>query len=128
MYTLGLKRSFTARHFLIGGDFGEENHLHSHDYTLEAVLERENLNRYGFVADITLVEQILDKFTGQLHGAVLNEIPELEGLNPSIEHLARFAAQRLSLDLHSEDPAAISATLWEDDQAWAGYRLVLQLT
>lgn len=122
MYTLGLRRSFTAKHFLTGGDFGEENHLHSHSYTLDALLEREELNNYGFVADITVVEQALDKIVQKLQGAVLNEIPELQGLNPSIEHLARFLAQSLSRELESEGPAAVSTAIWEDDLAWAGYR------
>ena len=124
MYTLGLKRDFTAKHFLIGRDFGDENHLHSHSYTLDAVLERQSLNYYGFVADITLVEQVLDKIAGKLQGAVLNDIPDLQGLNPSIEHLARFVAHSLSRDLESENPEAISVTVWEDDQARAGYRLL----
>lgn len=125
MYTLGLKRTFTAKHFLIGGDFGEENHLHSHFYTLDTILEKQNLNDQGFVADITLVEQVLDKITSKLQGAVLNEIPELKDLNPSIEHLARFVVHKISKDLQSENLTAISATIWEDNQAWAGYREML---
>ena len=32
MYTLGIKRDFIARHFLIGGDWGAENLPNSHHY------------------------------------------------------------------------------------------------
>lgn len=38
VYSLAIKRYFTAHHFLIGGDGGEENELHSYDYTVEVQL------------------------------------------------------------------------------------------
>ncbi len=71
------------------------------------------------------MDQVLDIITGQLQGTVLNEIPDMQGLNPSIENLARIVSQRLSSALESETLAAISAKLWEDEQAWAEYRLLL---
>ena len=44
MYTLAVKRNFIAQHFLIGGDWGEENYLHSHHYVLEVLLEGRESN------------------------------------------------------------------------------------
>ncbi len=41
MYSLGVAREFTARHFLIGGDWGEENVEHSHHYRMELVLGKK---------------------------------------------------------------------------------------
>ena len=35
MYTLAVKRDFIAQHFLVGGDWGEENENHAHQYKTE---------------------------------------------------------------------------------------------
>ncbi|RQW02823.1 MAG: 6-carboxytetrahydropterin synthase, partial [Calditrichaeota bacterium] len=39
MYTVTVIRDFISRHFLIGGDWGAENDLHSHHYKIELMLE-----------------------------------------------------------------------------------------
>lgn len=123
MYTLGTRRTFTAEHYLMGGEFGDEGLRHSHHYTLEAALENNSLNQQGFVADIIQVEQVLDIIVAELQDSLLNNLPELQGLNPSIENLATFIARKLSHELSKEEPEAISITIWEDDKAWAKYRL-----
>ena len=122
MYSLGVRRLFTARHYLIGGDWGEENIEHPHHYRLELVLEAETLDRHGFLVDIVEVEGHLDAVVAGFQGKVLNGLAAFAGLNPSIERLAnvlhaafreRFAHLRL---------AAMAVTIWEDDIAWTSYR------
>ncbi len=122
MYSLGVRRVFTARHYLIGGDWGEENIEHPHHYRLELVLEAETLDRHGFLVDIVEVEGHLDEVVAGFQGKVLNLLAAFAGLNPSIERLAnvlhvafreRFAHLRL---------AALAVTIWEDDIAWTSYR------
>ena len=44
MYTLGVRRDFIARHFLIGGDWGPENFSNSHHYVLELQLKTKIVN------------------------------------------------------------------------------------
>ena len=61
MYTLGVKRDFIARHFLIGGDWGPENYPNSHHYTLELILEGNELDQHGYLVDIVDVEKHLDE-------------------------------------------------------------------
>ena len=52
MYTLGVRRDFIARHFLIGGDWGPENFPNSHHYILELQLEGRELDQHGYLVDI----------------------------------------------------------------------------
>lgn len=121
MYTLAVKRSFVARHFLVGGDWGRENQLHSHHYQVEVLLEGKVLNPQGFLVDIVAVEAHLDDLVTYYRDQTLNELPEFAGLNPSIEHFARLLAQELMSRI--QDPLhALTAKVWEDDIAWAAYR------
>ncbi|MCL4501456.1 MAG: 6-carboxytetrahydropterin synthase [Deltaproteobacteria bacterium] len=121
MYTLAVKRVFVARHFLVGGDWGKENELHSHRYQLEVQLEAQVLNEHGFLVDIVALEAHLDELVAYYRDQTLNELPEFAGLNPSIEHFARLLAQEL-LNRIKDPLHALTAKVWEDEIAWTQYR------
>jgi 6-pyruvoyltetrahydropterin/6-carboxytetrahydropterin synthase len=120
---LGIKRSFSAEHFLVGGDWGDENQPHSHSYTLQVQLRGDRLNEHGYLVDIIEFEGELDKLTEQYEGSQLNALPEFNSLNPSIEHFSRILCGRLDRQLAWEHIHTIIITLWEDDIAWASFRL-----
>jgi 6-pyruvoyltetrahydropterin/6-carboxytetrahydropterin synthase len=120
-YTLAVRRFFVARHFLVGGDWGTENQLHSHQYQVEVRLEGQVLNQHGYLVDIVALEAHLDDLVAYYRDQTLNELPEFAGRNPSLEHFARLLCQELLSRL--KDPLhAITAKVWEDDLAWAAYR------
>jgi 6-pyruvoyltetrahydropterin/6-carboxytetrahydropterin synthase len=121
MYTLGVRRDFIARHFLIGGDWGPENYPNSHHYILELQLEGRELDQHGYLCDIVDVEKHLDEVVGYYKEKMLNERPEFENLNPSIEHFARILATSLSERIKEENISAVKVVLWENDSAWAAY-------
>lgn len=121
MYTLAISRSFTARHFLIGGDWGAENELHSHNYTLEVRLSGEHLNEHGYLVDIVELESVLEALVGRYRDQTLNEQAEFEGLNPSIEHFARIFCQTLGGHLQAPNLNHLEVRVWEDDIAWTAY-------
>jgi len=120
-YTLAVKRDFVARHYLVGGDWGPENQLHSHHYVIEVQLEGKTLDRHGYLVDIVAVEAHLQELVAYYRDQTLNDLPEFAGLNPSIEHLARLFAQELSGRLQ-EPLSAVTVRIWENDIAWAAYR------
>jgi len=122
MYALGVRREFTARHFLVGGDFGAENIEHSHHYRLEVVLESEVLNQHGFLVDIVEVEFHLNAVVDELRDKTLNNLPPFAGLNPSIEQLATILHHSFKSRFHAAGLAALTITIWEDDIAWTSYR------
>lgn len=123
MYTLGVKRDFIARHFLIGGDWGPENFPNSHHYVLELQLEGRELDQHGYLVDIVEVEKNLDEIVNYYKEQMLNEKPEFAGLNPSIEHFARILATSLSERLQAINITLLRIVLWENESAWAAYEL-----
>lgn len=123
MYTLGVRRDFIARHFLIGGDWGPENYPNSHHYVLELCLEGRELDQHGYLCDIVDVEKHLDEVVGYYTEQMLNDKPEFDGLNPSIEHFARILATSLSERIKEENISALKVVLWENDSAWAAYQV-----
>ena len=126
MYTLGVKREFIARHFLIGGDWGPENYPNSHHYILELQLEGRELDQHGYLVDIVDVEKHLDEIVNYYREQMLNDKPEFAGLNPSIENFSRILANSLSDRIQAKNIAALKIVLWENESAWAAYRVKRQ--
>jgi 6-pyruvoyltetrahydropterin/6-carboxytetrahydropterin synthase len=120
-YTLAVKRDFVARHYLVGGDWGAENELHSHNYQVEVQLEGKILDEHGYLVDIVAVEAHLQELTAYYRDQTLNDLPEFAGLNPSIEHFARILCQEV-LSRVKEPLSAVTVQIWENDIAWASYR------
>src|SRR5512143_2408121 len=115
MYTLGVKRDFIARHFLIGGDWGPENFPNSHHYVLELQLSGDELDQHGYLVDIVAVEQQLAEVIAQFKENMLNELPEFQGLNPSLEHFARILATSLSRGIPAANLQTVRVVLWENE-------------
>jgi len=123
MYTLGVRRDFIARHYLIGGDWGSENSPNSHHYVLELKLEGKELDQHGYLVDIVDVEKHLDEIVNYYKEQMLNDKPEFAGLNPSIEHFARILATSLSERIKAANITELEVVLWENESAWAAYEL-----
>ena len=128
MYTISVRREFSAQHFMIGGDFGPENEKHSHHYRAEVELSGENLDQFGFLMDITEIEKRLDEVVGVFRDQTLNDLTEFGGLNPSLERFTKvfcllFANQVQYTRIHT-----ILIRIWENENAWASYQAdLLQL-
>src|SRR5688572_5489664 len=123
MYTTAVKRDFVAQHFLIGGDWGKENFLHSHHYTVELQLEGATLDRHGYLVDIVDIENDLDSLVDLYRDKTLNDLPEFTGLNPSIEHFSRILCEQLSGRIAAPNITAATVKLWESGIAWTAFRL-----
>ena len=123
MYKVAVKRDFIAQHYLIGGDWGAENFLHSHHYVLELQLEGAELDRHGYLVDIVDIETQLNAVVGTYRDQTLNDLPAFAGLNPSIEHFSRIFCHELNQRILAPNLKAMQVVLWENDIAWASYRL-----
>jgi 6-pyruvoyltetrahydropterin/6-carboxytetrahydropterin synthase len=126
MYTIAVKRDFVAEHYLVGGDWGEENKTHSHHYQIELEVEGKELDQYGFLIDVVDVQSHLDAQVHYYRDKTLNDLPEFKGLNPSIECFAYILCRRLSDDINASDWSSIVVKIWENDNTWASYRNVQQ--
>ena len=125
MYRVGLRREFIARHRLIGGDFGAKCELHSHHYVLELEVEGPRLDGHGFLVDIDRLAVPLDELVGRFQESVLNDVEELQGVNPSMEQVARAAADHLAKRCRHDGLGAVTVRVWEDPNAWASHRIDL---
>ncbi len=122
MYTLAVKRSLIAQHYLCGGDWGPENEPHSHHYQIEVQLQGKELDRHGYLVDIVEVEARLEELLDYYRDKTLNDLPEFAGLNPSIEHFARLFCTTLRQQLQAPNLTALQVTIWENEIAWTAYR------
>ncbi len=122
MYSVSVRRDFIAQHYLIGGDWGPENELHSHHYVVEVLLEGKDLDQHGYLIDIDDVFSHLDSLVEYFKDKTLNELPEFEAANPSLEHLARIFCKTLTQRLKTQNLSSVSVKIWENEMAWAGYR------
>lgn len=121
MYTLRVCRDFVAQHYLTVPDCGPENEWHSHHFQLEVILKGEKLNENGYLMDIVNLEDALETIITRYRDATLNDLPEFDGLNPSIEHFSRIVHSALTDSLSVESLDGITVRIWEDDEAWAAY-------
>jgi 6-pyruvoyltetrahydropterin/6-carboxytetrahydropterin synthase len=122
MYTLALSRSFEARHYLVGGDWGSENAPHTHAYRAEVRLVSDKLDQHGYIVDLEALEDLLGRIVARYREQLLNDLPEFAGRNPSIEHFSRCFFDHLVEGLGREPYVSLEVRLWETAEAWAGYR------
>lgn len=120
MYRLSISRQFIAQHYLIGGDWGDENRLHSHHYRVEVRIEGETLDPHGYLIDIVDLDRSLGALISRFRDRTLNEVPEFSGLNPSIERFAQIVWKALNDDLALAGKRLI-IRVWENDTDWAEY-------
>jgi 6-pyruvoyltetrahydropterin/6-carboxytetrahydropterin synthase len=122
MYTIAVKRDFIARHYLIGGNWGPENIEHAHHYRLEVQIEGSHLNRHGYLVDIVEIEERLVSLIDRYRDKVLNDLPQFEGKNPSIEHFASILSEGFVADMDTNGLHAVTIKIWENEIAWTSYR------
>lgn len=120
MYQLMVRRDFVAQHYLTVPNCGPENEWHSHHFEAEVLLEGDTLNENGYLVDIVEVEDALDDLVERYRDATLNDLPEFEDLNPSIEHFSRIFCTSLQEQL-ATDGLDMTVKIWEDEDAWASY-------
>jgi 6-pyruvoyltetrahydropterin/6-carboxytetrahydropterin synthase len=122
-YSVAVIRPFVAQHFLIGGDWGRENTLHSHPYRLEAIFEGQRLDRHNYLLDIAEVKKQLEVLVDRYADHTLNELPEFTGQNPSVELFARVLGEGLAARLDTAGLDRLTLKLWENDDAYASHQL-----
>lgn len=68
---------------------------HGHGYTVEAVLEADDLDDSGFVVDFETVQPELKAVAAELDHRLLNELEPFAGSSPSAERQAEYFFERL---------------------------------
>ena len=116
-----VKKEFIASHYLIGGDWGNENLPHSHHYVLELVLGGQTLDGHNYLVDIVEVEKELGSLVLRYKDKLINDLPEFQGQNPSIELFSRILCSSIAERIADKRISSIAVTLWEHESAWARF-------
>ncbi len=122
MYELGVSRDFVAQHYLTVPNPGPEGDVHSHHFEAELRFAGPELTEYGYLVDIDAVNEALDRIERRYRDALLNDLPEFDGLNPSVEHFARLFGDRVVDALETGTSTRLAVRMWEDETAWACHR------
>ena len=121
MYELGVNKTFIAQHYLIGGNWGPENDPHSHAYRLEVVCKAKKTNQHNYLIDIVDLKNTIDEVTNRFSDQLLNNMPEFNQTNPSIEYFAQVLYTILKPTISRLQADTFKVKLWEDDSSWAAY-------
>jgi 6-pyruvoyltetrahydropterin/6-carboxytetrahydropterin synthase len=125
-YKLTVTRKLVAQHFLTVPDPGPEGVPHSHRFQIEVRFGGPELNEYGYLVNIDAVNELLDRLEERYRDSLLNDLPEFEGLNPSVEHFSRLFGDRVQAGLSEPTPTRLTVRIWEDDTAWASHQRSLE--
>ncbi|MFW6153073.1 MAG: 6-pyruvoyl trahydropterin synthase family protein [Halobacteriota archaeon] len=125
VYVVGVRREFPARHYLTSVEDGPEAEVHEHRYRLEVELIGDSLNEDEYLIDIDVLGSHVDRLVDAYRDELLNDRPEFEGMNPSLEVFAERCCDRLVAGLDSDHLEGIRVRLWEDDVGWASFEAAL---
>jgi 6-pyruvoyltetrahydropterin/6-carboxytetrahydropterin synthase len=85
----------------------------------------ETLDPFGYLVDLARVESRTDELVAWLAGRSLNTLPEMAGLNPSVEHLCRICWEHLAASPEVNRCASLTVRIWENNMAWASFTRAL---
>lgn len=84
-------------------------------------MKGDSLNEYGYLVDIVEVETAIDTLIDRYRDATLNDLPEFEELNPSVEHFSRILCMSIKDKINTDNINEMTVRLWENEKAWASY-------
>jgi 6-pyruvoyl-tetrahydropterin synthase len=65
--------------------------------------------------------RIIDACVDAYRDRLLNDLPEFDKINPSIEHFCRRFFERFTTALGSNRLKRVAIRIWENELAWAAY-------
>ena len=119
-YEVGLSRNVRAFHVMPGLP-GPEGQLHDHDYRIEVVVSRDQLDERAMVCDLDVLGEALTRMTERIEGRNLEEIRPADAEAVTVEVFARWVHDALSAAI-AADGATLAVRIWETPVAFGGYR------
>src|SRR6516225_11799955 len=118
---VGMSRNVRALHVMPGLP-GPEGQLHDHDYRIEIVVTREQLDDRGMVCDLDVLEAALTELTRQVEGRDLEAIRPAGAGAVTVEVFARWVHDSLSPAVAAAGGETLAVRVWETPIAFGGYR------
>ena len=121
MYSTTVLTDFVAQHYLTVPNPGPEGEPHSHHYEVELCFRGPELNEFDYLVDIDDAEAALSGIVDRYRDTMLNDRPEFDGDNPSVERFAKVIFEQVTDAVGDETVTELRVTVWEDDEAAASY-------
>jgi 6-pyruvoyl-tetrahydropterin synthase len=101
---------------------GPEGELHAHDYRIEVVVGRPDLDARGMVCDLDLLRASLRAAAARIEGRDLEEIRPPAAEAVTVEVLARWVHQRLAAAVGRAGGETLAVRVWESASEFGAYR------
>jgi|SRR5215211_3811792 6-pyruvoyltetrahydropterin/6-carboxytetrahydropterin synthase len=100
---------------------GPEGELHAHDYRIDVVVGRGDLDEHGMVCDLDALRAALQAIAGRIDGRDLEEIRPPAAEAVTVEVLARWAHQNLVPVLRQAGGDTLAVRVFETPSDFGGY-------
>jgi 6-pyruvoyltetrahydropterin/6-carboxytetrahydropterin synthase len=120
MYQVGTAVEFPAQHIMPGVE-GPEGELHSHEYRLEVLVERERLDDRGMVCDLDVLDAALQRIDDTVRDKNLDVIRPDDAEAVTVEVFARWAHDTLAAELRDSGADVLAVRVYESADAFGGY-------
>jgi 6-pyruvoyl-tetrahydropterin synthase len=100
---------------------GPEGVLHPHDYRIDVVVGRQELDERGMVCDLDALRAALQAIVARIEGKDLEEIRPPAAAAVTVEVLARWAHQNLASLLRQAGGDTLAVRVWESASDFGGY-------
>jgi 6-pyruvoyltetrahydropterin/6-carboxytetrahydropterin synthase len=104
---------------------GPEGQLHSHDYRIEVVVSREELDERGMVCDLDILNGTLKDTAERLEGKDLEMIRPDWAEAVTVEVFARWLHDTLTQAIQDSGADFLSVRVWESGSEFGGFRAAL---
>jgi 6-pyruvoyl-tetrahydropterin synthase len=120
-YEVGLSREVRAFH-VMPGMAGPEGQRHHHDYRIDVVVERRDLDERGMVCDLDLLEAALADLTARIEGKDLEDAIQSGAQAVTVEVFAGWTHRMLAVVVQRAGGETLALRVWESPMAFGGYR------
>jgi 6-pyruvoyltetrahydropterin/6-carboxytetrahydropterin synthase len=120
VYETGTALTVTAFHVMPGMP-PPEGERHSHDYRLDVVVRRDDLDERGMVVDLDVLGGALRDAAARVDGADLEGVLPPDAQPVTVEMFARWVHGQLATSLGRLPGATLAIRVWESPDAFGGY-------
>ena len=120
MFEIDITRSFSAAHCLKGYK-GDCSALHGHNWTVQAVLHAEKLDKIGIAVDFKKLKQELDAILDDYDHTNISELDEFKSINPTSEIIAQVIYRKLSGKMNDNNVKVARIRVCESPASGATY-------
>jgi 6-pyruvoyltetrahydropterin/6-carboxytetrahydropterin synthase len=124
VYEVGTATEVRAFHVMPDME-GPEGELHAHDYRVEVVVGRDQLDARGMVCDLDVLEAALLAAADRVRDADLEVIRPEHAEAVTVEIFARWAHGELAGAVRDAGGEVLTVRIWESPIAYGGYQRTL---